>query len=209
MGQLRGDDATVVLVSPGEHLIEASATVGAASFHTKLDIEKVEKTVDIQLKSPNKPQAKIQEAEPTRTPAQADAARRSTWTDPATGLMWTKEDNGSDVDWEQARVYCSKLGLAGYSDWRLPTTEELKGIYDPFISTQKMFDTGAIFDVHVKGNLTLTGRTWSGSKGTNEAQWEFTFGTRPQQISSLDNPFLNFTHFNFDMRALCVRSAGE
>jgi formylglycine-generating enzyme required for sulfatase activity len=55
------------------------------------------------------------------------------WTDPATGLMWTKQDSGSGVSWDQAKAYCSNLRLGGFSDWRLPTIDELQGIYDPSI----------------------------------------------------------------------------
>lgn len=29
--------------------------------------------------------------------------------------MWTKKDNGSDVNWNQANAYCSNLLLADYS----------------------------------------------------------------------------------------------
>jgi hypothetical protein len=214
MGQLAPDGPKVVLVSPGEHLIDASATVGSEAFRTRVQVDKVEKTVEIQLKSPHALTPKIQQVDAPRTQAQDEAARTKTWTDPATGLMWTKEDNGSDVDWLQAKDYCSQLQLAGYSDWRLPTTEELKGIYDPSISVENSFDDGVTFDVHVKGHLTLTGETWSGSQGEGlgqpyQTQWEFTFGTRPHRVSSVSNPFLNFMHFSFDMRALCVRSAAQ
>jgi hypothetical protein len=30
---------------------------------------------------------------------------------------------------EEAIKYCKKLGFAGYSDWRLPTVDEVKEIY--------------------------------------------------------------------------------
>ncbi|MFP5237877.1 MAG: DUF1566 domain-containing protein [Acidobacteriota bacterium] len=56
----------------------------------------------------------------TTPPAKQPAPAASTWTDPATGLMWAARDNGSDVNWNQAKEYCSKLRLAGDRDWRLP-----------------------------------------------------------------------------------------
>ena len=40
----------------------------------------------------------------------------SAWTDPATGLMWTKESNASNVTWYQAKDYCANLRLGGYSN---------------------------------------------------------------------------------------------
>jgi hypothetical protein len=52
----------------------------------------------------------------------------ATWTDPATGYIWTKQDNGSDVSFSQAKDYCSNLHLAGYATWQLPTTQEIEAI---------------------------------------------------------------------------------
>ena len=52
------------------------------------------------------------------------------WVDPSTSLMWTAKDNGKDLNWKQAMRYCRDLRLAGYSDWSLPTIDQLQGIYD-------------------------------------------------------------------------------
>jgi len=54
----------------------------------------------------------------------------STITDNATGLMWTQDDNGEGVNWEEALHYAENLNLAGYSDWRLPNSKELQSIID-------------------------------------------------------------------------------
>jgi TIR domain/Protein of unknown function (DUF1566) len=51
--------------------------------------------------------------------------------DPQTKLMWTIEDNGKDINWHEANEYAKRLRLGGYSDWRLPTIEELEKLYDP------------------------------------------------------------------------------
>ena len=58
--------------------------------------------------------------------------------------MWTR--NGSDVNWPQARDYCAKLTLAGYSNWRLATIDELAGIYD---------ETQSGNSCHIKGGIKL------------------------------------------------------
>src|ERR1035437_10122075 len=134
MDPLKADDSKVVPVSPGEHLIQAVTTDGAATIRTtinttiptKMDVDLGKFWVAIQLKSQHDPQLKRQHTETAREPAEADVALNPTWTDPATGLMWTKKDNGSDVDWNQASAYCSNLQLAGYKDWRLPNIEELQ-----------------------------------------------------------------------------------
>jgi hypothetical protein len=48
-----------------------------------------------------------------------------TITDAATGLMWTRSDSGTTMNWEQALSYAEKLEYAGHNDWRLPNAKEL------------------------------------------------------------------------------------
>ncbi len=48
-----------------------------------------------------------------------------TVTDGASGLMWQKEDDNVKRAWSDAVSYCRGLGLAGYSDWRLPDVNDL------------------------------------------------------------------------------------
>ena len=218
MDPLKAGDYKVIPVSPGEHLIQASATDGVATnritfnttIPTKMDVDLGKFLVGIQLKSLHDPQLKMQHAETAGEPAEAEAVLNPTWTDPATGLMWTKKDNGSVVDWNQADAYCSNLQLAGYKDWRLPTIEELQGIYDPSVSVRKVVDTGETYNVHVKGNLKLTGWDWSSNQGDAPGKawqmaWGFNFGgfgVREQRVSF---PL----KFDFNSRALCVRRSGE
>ena len=148
----------------------------------------------------------MHDAETARKQAEVDAdiALHPTWTDPATGLMWTKKDNGSGVNWNQATDYCSNLQLAGYSDWRLPTIEELQGIYDPSVSLPAMWDAG-VWHVHVKGNLKLSGWQWSSSQGDHPgfaAVYAFTHEEDSGSGFPRDG-------FNYNTRALCVRRSGE
>ena len=53
-----------------------------------------------------------------------------TITDNATGLMWQKTDDGTTRNWGAALTYAESLGLAGYTDWRLPNSKELQSIVD-------------------------------------------------------------------------------
>jgi opacity protein-like surface antigen len=110
------------------------------------------------------------------------------WTDTASGLTWTKQDNGSDVNWNQATDFCSNLRLGGYSDWRLPTIDELQDIYDA--------NAG---DKHVKGNLKLSASyQWSSSQASSPGKaWYFFFGG--------GNRFLYRISDSRSDRALCVR----
>ncbi|MCG3174734.1 MAG: hypothetical protein GMKNLPBB_03014 [Myxococcota bacterium] len=55
-----------------------------------------------------------------------------TVTDSNTGLMWAHKDSyaelGKCLNWADSKKYVAGLRTGGYSDWRLPTMAELKGI---------------------------------------------------------------------------------
>jgi len=56
-----------------------------------------------------------------------------TITDLATGLMWSQDDSGTGLNWEDALAYVQELNDAnhlGYSDWTLPNAKELQSIVD-------------------------------------------------------------------------------
>jgi Protein of unknown function (DUF1566) len=50
--------------------------------------------------------------------------------DTGTGLMWAAKDNGSDIEWQDAKSYCEHYRGGSYTDWRMPTQDELAGLYD-------------------------------------------------------------------------------
>jgi len=49
--------------------------------------------------------------------------------DSKTNLMWAAKDNGSDINWANAKSYCENYRGGGYSDWRMPTQDELAELY--------------------------------------------------------------------------------
>ncbi len=115
------------------------------------------------------------------------------WTDPATGLMWTKKDSGvaSQLNWAQAANYCRGLQLDGYSNWRLPTIGELQGIYDPNAESHGR---------RVKGGLWLSGWQWSSSRTPSG----YAFG------SAFENQARNQLPVGYGGgRASCVRRAAD
>ncbi len=58
-----------------------------------------------------------------------------TVTDVASGLMWQDDAIGSTMNWTAAGTHCDGLTLSGYTNWRLPTIEELVSITDKSIAS--------------------------------------------------------------------------
>ncbi len=96
----------------------------------------------------------------------------STITDNASGLMWTKYDDGAGMNWEDALAYAEASTTAGYSDWRLPNVKELQSIVDYTRSPQTtnsaaidpVFDCSQITD---EGGNTNYPFYWSGTTHAN------------------------------------------
>jgi len=57
--------------------------------------------------------------------------------DTKTGLMWAAKDNGENINWKNAKQYCESYRGGGYTDWRMPTMGELKGLYEENITGYK------------------------------------------------------------------------
>jgi len=56
-----------------------------------------------------------------------------TISDSATGLMWSQDDSGECLNWEEALAWVQQKNTEnylGYSDWRLPNVKELHSIVD-------------------------------------------------------------------------------
>jgi hypothetical protein len=131
---------------------------------------------------------------------------RGYWIDPSTGLMWTAKDNGNDIPWAKAMKYCQNLSLAGYSDWRLPSIDELQRIYDDSgFTAPHSKDSTPVLAGRAMGGLLLTGaREWSSNRVLDDRgqrtgyawQYDFPHGRRWRY-----DP-LGFTG---SLRALCVR----
>jgi hypothetical protein len=56
-----------------------------------------------------------------------------TVTDGATGLMWSRSDNGVGLNWEDALAWAQQMNdenFLGHDDWRLPNAKELQSLVD-------------------------------------------------------------------------------
>ena len=69
-----------------------------------------------------------------------------TVTDTKTSLMWAAKDNGSLINWQNARSYCQKYNGGGHTDWRMPTLAELKSLYDPKNKNRRGYHLSKLID---------------------------------------------------------------
>jgi len=53
-----------------------------------------------------------------------------TITDNATGLMWTQNDDGAGMTWQDALSFAENAVIADNDDWRLPNVKELQSLLD-------------------------------------------------------------------------------
>jgi hypothetical protein len=114
-------------------------------------------------------------------------------TDARTGLMWTRDDNGGrNISWHNANRYAKNLRLGGYTDWQLPSIEELERLYEHH---------GGKYNI--RKPFRLSGWwVWSASRDGSGENWGFGFllGERDRG---------HFVHQAGGARALCVRRSGE
>jgi hypothetical protein len=97
--------------------------------------------------------------------------------DTKTGLMWASKDNGYNINWHDAKRYCENYRGGGYKDWRMPTIDELAGLYDKSESYQAKQRR---YDVHLTKLIQLTTCClWaSETRGSKAAHFYFFSGHR-------------------------------
>ncbi|MCX5832785.1 MAG: DUF1566 domain-containing protein [Deltaproteobacteria bacterium] len=92
--------------------------------------------------------------------------------DRGSGLMWAAKDNGSDINWQGAKSYCENYRGGGYTDWRMPTQDELMGLYDK----AKGYKYACGDDAHLTELIRLTCYwTWASETSDSKAAC-FRFG---------------------------------
>jgi len=99
-----------------------------------------------------------------------------TVSDTRTNLMWAAKDNGAGINWQDAKKYCENYRGGGYTDWRMPTLDELAGLYD----TAKTYKSACGYDVHSTELIRLTCvAPWaSETRGSVAAQFDLNGGGR-------------------------------
>ncbi|GIX38064.1 MAG: hypothetical protein KatS3mg127_1303 [Silanimonas sp.] len=131
--------------------------------------------------------ALLQEAAAERALSGFESVSDDLLRDTRTGLLWTRSDNDSWVDWHQANAFCEAKGM------RLPSIDELAAIYNrPGAGSTRC----AQFNCRVSPLFRLTGvRYWSGTlEGSADAlDFHLEFGESGTMPLSNNNN-----------RALCV-----
>jgi len=104
-------------------------------------------------------------------------------------LMWAAKDNGGNIDWANAKSYCENYRGGGYTDWRMPTLDELAGLYDANKKNRHGCQVTALIDI--------SGNSWtSETRGSEAAYLYFIGGWR----------YWNLQSDGFNYRGLPVRS---
>jgi uncharacterized caspase-like protein len=104
--------------------------------------------------------------------------------DTRTNLMWAAKDNGSDINWSNAKSYCENYRGGGYTDWRMPTQDELAGLYDAaksYKATQRDYNVKLTELIQLSGCCPWASET----RGSEAAFFNFILW-----LTELDSPVL-------------------
>jgi uncharacterized caspase-like protein len=99
------------------------------------------------------------------------AYNNGTVLDTSTNLMWAAKDNGGDINLANAINYCKKYRGGGYTDWRMPTQNELAGLYDVGKNNR--------YGARVTTDLILITKWWiwaSETRGSDAANFNIALG---------------------------------
>ena len=108
--------------------------------------------------------------------------------DTRTNLMWAAKDNGSNINWANAKSYCENYRGGGYTDWRMPTQDELGGLYDAGKSRPVTCNTS--YSIYVATELidiTCFYPWASETRGSAAANFSFWGGKRVWHQQSYDS----------------------
>ena len=113
-----------------------------------------------------------------------------TVTDNVTGLVWQQEDTDTKYTWEEAMTCCEDtLTLAGYSDWRLPSREELVSIVD-YDTFNPSIDSTTFPNTNISYH-------WSSATSANNTSYAW--------IVNFYNGYVTYTNKSYNNYVRCVR----
>lgn len=147
----------------------------------------------------------------------ADQAAKGEWVDVRTGLMWQLKDNGSEISWPDAVKHCQELRTGGFTNWRLPSAQELFFLWEPGVTRMtpqgkshlKFNPQAPTRPTLEKGTAPIPYHLGGGIELTAPGLWTFTPDQgRPGQyvaISFFDRSTNYAPFWKPLMRAVCVR----
>ncbi|MHB8137454.1 MAG: surface-adhesin E family protein [Smithellaceae bacterium] len=119
--------------------------------------------------------------------------------DTKTNLIWAAKDNGRDVNWYEAENYCVNYRGGDYTNWRMPTKNELAGLYDK--NNPKHQACYPKYDIYLTNLIDLSCCCpWSSEAADSEAAY-FNFDHGRWHWDEQSNDVKKM------YRVLCVRSA--
>jgi hypothetical protein len=127
--------------------------------------------------------------------------------------MWAATDNGIEVTWHKAASYCRDLRLAGFSDWRLATLDELASLVEKNDLVPERVGNAEVVIINlpggriVRGGVSLTGNPWSSTRDKNRFGHPFGDGAFFDFVNS--KPSWDLQSFRNTKFALCVRRPGQ
>ncbi len=108
------------------------------------------------------------------------AYERGVVIDTSTGLVWASKDNGENINWNDAKRYCENYRGGGYTDWRMPTQDELAELYEPNTknTNPSMGRCKGDYRINKLFHITCCCPWASETRGSEAAFLHFGYGTR-------------------------------
>jgi len=117
--------------------------------------------------------------------------------DTKTRLIWAAKDDGRGLLEHDAKTFIENYRGGGYTDWRMPTMDELEAIYDR--------DTINQYGYHVTKLIDITGEwVWASEGWGSVNAFSFTFGSTADEVASTHTAWA-FRTPSLGYRALPVR----
>ena len=108
-------------------------------------------------------------------PCLADLRDRGdgTVSDSSSGLQWTQQGNGEEIDFPDSVVFCESLSLAGFDDWRLPTLEEAITLFRPEGEPKNSYEyKGKTYPLRIDDAFVLTAPSIWTSSASPTTRWK-------------------------------------
>ncbi len=93
--------------------------------------------------------------------------------DQESGLIWAPQDNGKDISWSRAVLYCKNYSAGGHDDWRMPSADELATLYD---NKQKIAEKDNDYAINITTKLIKISAPWVWTKRRTDERKSIVFG---------------------------------